>query len=386
LNGVEVSNNITAGDLDDITLAQMADLAQDKILGRATASTGIPEAIGCTAAGRALLDDASATAQIATLGLDADLATFALPANTTISAAGAAILDDATAGDQLTTLGVTAAGKALLDDANAAAQVATLGITATAAELNVLDNIPATLTSTELGYVDGVTSAIQTQMDDKKPATIFSRMATIENDCWWPILAAFAPLYGAPIASGTMAAGYASANQPGVVDFNSAAGANSGYYVGSGADTLLIAGGETFECTFAVGNTGGTTIRLGFHDASTVTEPTDGVWVSIIEDLLTGYAKNNAGPTVAATHYHITAGVAYRAKIVLNADATLATFTLATCADGIQVWTDTVNANIPTGAGRRTALRMIATNSGTSAIQLLILDWYRYNIYRVLVR
>jgi hypothetical protein len=39
------------------------------------------------------------------------------------------------------------------------------GVTATATELNVLDGIPATLTATELGYVDGVTSAIQTQLN-----------------------------------------------------------------------------------------------------------------------------------------------------------------------------------------------------------------------------
>lgn len=42
-------------------------------------------------------------------------------------------------------------------------------VTASAAELNVLDGIPATLTFTELGYVDGVTSAIQTQLDAKQP-------------------------------------------------------------------------------------------------------------------------------------------------------------------------------------------------------------------------
>jgi hypothetical protein len=39
------------------------------------------------------------------------------------------------------------------------------GVTATAAELNVLAGIPATLTATELGYVDGVTSSIQSQLD-----------------------------------------------------------------------------------------------------------------------------------------------------------------------------------------------------------------------------
>jgi hypothetical protein len=49
-----------------------------------------------------------------------------------------------------------------------AAELNTLdGITSSTAELNVLDGIPGTLTATELGYVDGVTSAIQTQLDGK---------------------------------------------------------------------------------------------------------------------------------------------------------------------------------------------------------------------------
>jgi hypothetical protein len=71
-----------------VTLAKMANLAQDTMIGRATASTGVPEAISCTAAGRALIDDADAAAQRTTLGLAAvassgsasDLGTGTLPA------------------------------------------------------------------------------------------------------------------------------------------------------------------------------------------------------------------------------------------------------------------------------------------------------------------
>jgi len=40
-------------------------------------------------------------------------------------------------------------------------------VTASATELNVLDGIPAGLTSTELGYSDGVTSGIQAQINAK---------------------------------------------------------------------------------------------------------------------------------------------------------------------------------------------------------------------------
>lgn len=53
---------------DAVTLAKMANLATDTVIGRGTAGTGDPEAITCTAAGRALLDDANAAAQLATLG------------------------------------------------------------------------------------------------------------------------------------------------------------------------------------------------------------------------------------------------------------------------------------------------------------------------------
>ena len=50
-------------------------------------------------------------------------------------------------------------------------------VSSTAAELNVLDGIPATLTATELGYSDGVTSAIQTQINAKGDASL----ATAQN-------------------------------------------------------------------------------------------------------------------------------------------------------------------------------------------------------------
>jgi hypothetical protein len=62
-----------------ISLAELAEIATDKLLGRATAGTGAVELISCTAAGRALLDDAAASNQRTTLGFVAEILDKASP-------------------------------------------------------------------------------------------------------------------------------------------------------------------------------------------------------------------------------------------------------------------------------------------------------------------
>lgn len=73
-------------DNDAVTYAKMQNVsAADRILGRSTAGAGDIEEIVCTAAGRALLDDANAAAQRATLGLGS-LATLNSVGHTEIDA------------------------------------------------------------------------------------------------------------------------------------------------------------------------------------------------------------------------------------------------------------------------------------------------------------
>lgn len=64
-----LSGAVTLPD-DTVTYAKMQNVsATDKVLGRSTAGAGDTEEIACTAAGRALLDDANAAAQLTTLGI-----------------------------------------------------------------------------------------------------------------------------------------------------------------------------------------------------------------------------------------------------------------------------------------------------------------------------
>lgn len=156
-------------DPDAVTYSKIQDVtATDRLLGRSTAGAGIVEEITCTAAGRALIDDADAAAQRTTLGLgtlatqsgtfsgtssgtNTGDQTITLTGNVTGSGTGsfaATIADDAvtyakmqdvTATDRLlgrVTAGAgvveeitcTAAGRAIIDDADASAQRTTLGL------------------------------------------------------------------------------------------------------------------------------------------------------------------------------------------------------------------------------------------------------------------
>jgi hypothetical protein len=147
---ITVSNTGTTWTIDNqaVTYAKIQNVsATDKLLGRSTAGAGSVEEITCTAAGRALLDDADASAQRTTLGLgtlatqsgtfsgtssgtNTGDQTITLTSDVTGSGTGSFATTIAAGVVSTSKLGgdITTAGKALLDDADASAQRTTLGL------------------------------------------------------------------------------------------------------------------------------------------------------------------------------------------------------------------------------------------------------------------
>ncbi len=126
------SNSVTAGYLS----ASVTNV----LFGRSTSGAGAGEEIACTAAGRALIDDADASAQRTTLGLgalavlntvgssqiDADAVTYAKIQN--VSATDKILGRSTSGAGDVEEIACTAAGRALIDDADASAQRTTLGL------------------------------------------------------------------------------------------------------------------------------------------------------------------------------------------------------------------------------------------------------------------
>lgn len=70
LGALATLTTVGTSQIDDaaITLAKMANLAQDQFIGRTTASTGVPQTATITSAARTVLDDTTVSAMVDTLG------------------------------------------------------------------------------------------------------------------------------------------------------------------------------------------------------------------------------------------------------------------------------------------------------------------------------
>ena len=157
--------------LDGIETGATADQtnAEIKVAYEANADTNaFTDAEKTKLSGIEALADVTDTANVTAAGalmdseVDADIKTLSLPANTTISTFGATLVDDADASTARATLGVVIGTDVQAYDAN-------------------LPAWPSTVDATEVGYLNGVTSAIQDQIDGKAPDNELTQVE-VEDD------------------------------------------------------------------------------------------------------------------------------------------------------------------------------------------------------------
>lgn len=153
---------------------------------------------------------------------------------------------------------------------------------------------------------------------------------------------------GEGVASGTTYNSNGSVKHPGVATYKSSTSANSGYRYHSDSNSIVLAGGEKFIIIFETATQLVDVVRRsGFHNASTPTAPTEGVYLEIDGGVLAGCCtKGNTNSTTEST-FSVSANTWYKGVVELNADATLATFKLYADDGSTLLWSDTLATNIP---------------------------------------
>lgn len=198
------------------------------------------------------------------------------------------------------------------------------------------------------------------------------------------------PFMGIAITSGalnnpTSGGVFTSPNHPGVIKLTGSSSANSGYCIRSATNSILIGGGEHFECIFNL-NLATTTTYMGFHDSATVAEPVDGAYMALYgSSTIQGMTSNNSTRGTTSTKYTLGTSTWYRASVVVGSSATRVDYTLYNDS-GTVLWTDNLTTNIPTGAGRECTVNLTTTEASGGSLDLMHLDFLAFAMDKDLVR
>jgi hypothetical protein len=145
---------------------------------------------------------------------------------------------------------------------------------------------------------------------------------------------------------------------------------------------FVIEGGEFGEFIINPQTNTNTTIRAGHHNATSATAPTNGVFFEIVAGAVVGICRNGGTQTATATLATLSTSTWYRLRYRVNLAKTEALFQVFS-ETGTLLGSGTVTTNIPTGT---VGHGIIATNSGTTAVNLVTVDYMSLASLRRLTR
>lgn len=195
------------------------------------------------------------------------------------------------------------------------------------------------------------------------------------TDFLYPTVAGINPWYGVAVSSGTFIESGEVDNHPGIGVIRNATGDDSGFRITTAISAIRnISGGEISSAIVNFPILDSVAVRIGFHDATTASDPFDGVYFEMLGDSLVGKTSKNSSRSTT-TPYTISINTWYRLEIEVNTDATRVDFNIYN-ETGTQLWTDYLTTNIPTN--RATGHGIIATKppTGHAVIGYLLLIDY----------
>jgi hypothetical protein len=192
---------------------------------------------------------------------------------------------------------------------------------------------------------------------------------------------ALQPLIGSAISTGTFVQNTTnfSANSLGVCRTTKSATANSGYRVMSDVNAIRIKGGEIYRQRFCPLNITTATRRMGFHDATSITDAVDGVYAEYsLSGNLVLKTSNNSTRTASSVIATLSLNTWYTIEIIVNATATSVLLNLYNATGTLIATSSAITTNIPTGVGRECGIGFITTGSSATADTLVDDDFFEF--------
>jgi hypothetical protein len=184
------------------------------------------------------------------------------------------------------------------------------------------------------------------------------------------------PWYASQIGAGTVVApnaGLVTVNHPGIVKLTSS-GANSGALLNWSTSQSVIGGGECMEVIINITTLTGLTMRVGFHNSTSVTDAVDGCYFEIpATGIAVGKTANNSVRTTSAAITTLVINTWYRFLVVVNPTRTTVDFYIYNDV-GVLLGTQQITTNIP-GNTRTLRSAIAVTTSSAAILDLCHVDW-----------